>query len=376
MLIASLVFSLACGVIVWLHFAFALREWRRTRGAPTLAIDMGYTRSEGHLPASFRTKLAEWMQAEARPAEDGQGHVIERRGERIRILPTATLPDLFRSDGVLVVLGDLTCGERCTFGREVYVQGNCTIGAGSVVQAIAVDGDLVLGRTTGVVRWADAEGDVTVGADCRIGARVTARRSIRIAAGARARAFSAPEVRTLSSGTEPPLQPGSRRPAVRVPPVDDTPAAGAWPHRFDRLTDACWRYGGSLTSDRPLDVGRTLIVRGDVHAPAGSRFASDIKATGSIAIGPGSECLAGVVSDRSILVGPGTVLGGHLLAGDCAVIDRGVRGANTDTGVAAYAHRVLYVRDAVVIAGKLAAGDYVQVLDAREPAAVKGLEAR
>ena len=92
--------------------------------------------------------------------------------------------------------GNFTTDQDCSFAREIFVTGNCKVGANSTLQALAVDGDLELGDGVVVRRWADAHGAIVTHSDVRIDSRLTSRTRVKLGHGSRALSAFAPEVVT------------------------------------------------------------------------------------------------------------------------------------------------------------------------------------
>src|SRR5206468_2918400 len=99
-------------------------------------------KAEDFLGRSYRTKVKEWLQLPAL-AGPGEGErMIDRGRERIRVMRQHDCGPGTHVDDVLVVENDFVCSPGCIFSREIYVRRDCRIGAGSRLQAAAVDGSL------------------------------------------------------------------------------------------------------------------------------------------------------------------------------------------------------------------------------------------
>ena len=117
--------------------------------------------------------------------------------EKVFVVGSITYPADRNESGVLIIEGDFNCGVACEFERELMIRGNANIGAGSNLQAIAVDGELELLPNVVVRRWIDAGGAVKIGADSTIGSKVCSRKSILFEPGAEAASLYAPVIVTV-----------------------------------------------------------------------------------------------------------------------------------------------------------------------------------
>jgi hypothetical protein len=106
------------------------------------------------------------------------------------------------------------------------------------------------------------------------------------------------------------------------------------------------------------------VVKGDCVCPPGSVLEHDLKATGRLAIGDGSQCNGNLIAGKSLYLGPNTRFSGLLHAGAALWLSQGVRGAAGESLVAAHAGSSLYIEAGVTVRGKLSAGKRVKVVPA------------
>jgi hypothetical protein len=358
-------------LILYLHFYLAHRQWRRLKGRPSLEIDVNYVRMEDCLPQSFRLKVKEWLQLPA-VTVTGTERTILKGNERIRATGPMAIGDRHESDAIWVVDGDFSCGSGCEFFREIYARGSARIGHGSRLQSLAADGNATLDDGVTAARWLDSTGEMILGTDCRVGARVTSRTTVRLGMGSRVLSVFAPRVSTPGSNGSPSSQdPPMSDDLVEIPPPDESSTAeqalldaGVDPKKVVRMSADSWSYAGDLTPSRPLRVGAKLIVKGRCHLPPRSGVLHDLKADGSLHIGRGGFCEGNLVAGGDIYLAPECRFAAVVHAFGSILVSEGTRGVGKEAPVVAYAGDGIWVENNVVICGKLASPGGVMVVDA------------
>jgi predicted acyltransferase (DUF342 family) len=352
--------AVVTGGIVYLQFLLAHRVWRRTKGIPSLIIDSDYVRLEEYLAHSFRARIETWRRARDAHATAYGSRRTADQPERVRFIDGIDLPAGAIAMDVLVVDGDLTCGERSELHREVFVRGRATIAGESRLQAIAADRELTLGSGATVARWADAEGTLVLGTAAHVEGRATSRTEIRMHRGSAARSVYAPSVSTAAAGDEAESASGpERRPSL---PVDSELAperrGGEVFHAgsLRELSADCWIYDGHLRLQRPVRLKSDLIVRGDFEVPAGSILEGSVKARGSLRVGAHSRCRGNLVAGGAVTLENGTSFEGIIYAGGTIRLASGVRGVANRHAVAVYAGETVLLAPNVILQGKAAAG--------------------
>jgi hypothetical protein len=254
----------------------------------------------------------------------------------------------------------------------VWAHGNAAIGAGTQMQSVAADGSLVLEDGVWVARWADSEGDMRVGARCRIGARVTSRKAIHLGTDAQMLSAFAPLVSTTGwdgsmNGAGRPEAAGLLElgPPEGSPPAEDAlQGAGIEPSKLTRLGPQCWSYAGDFRPRVPIRLSAGLVVKGQCDLPSGSVVSGDIKAHEGLFAGDSSICDGNLVSRADICLGKGCQFAGVIHAGGSVLLSSGTRGLLKKDMVAVYAWENLCVETNVAVNGKLASGGRVVVIDA------------
>jgi hypothetical protein len=356
-----LLFSVLVMGVLYLHFALAHWAWRKLRHQPAPEIDTKYVRIEDYFAQSFRHKLEQWLKAPAAVAPTGEFRRIRKHGEWIMVCGSANYPANSENDEILALEGDFTCGGRCTFNREIHSRGSAAVGVKTRLQAIAVEGTLRLKSGTRVMRWADSAGAMTLEGGVLVRSRVTSRTSIELAQGARVLSAFAPEVTTprKSDAPEPPAT--SEEPALEIPapglegrhPLLQK-MAGFDPDRLTAMGPECWAYHGHFRPDAVVRIKSKIVVHGNCSCPAGSILEDDVKAAGTIHLGPRSVAKGSLVAILDVILGPGCVFESVIHAGRTARLSTGVRGVRRDMPVAAYGKREVCLEDDVVVQGKVA----------------------
>lgn len=359
---AFLFFAIAFCALYYVHFSVAHQAWRRIRGRQSAELDMGYVRVEDYFGQSFRAKIATWIRTLPRASNSTAGlRVFDKGGERIFVAGAAQYPAGRTEREILVIEGDFSCGRDCEFEKEILIKGDCGIGQDSEVQAIAVDGMLHLGEGTRVRRWADAVKHMTLGADAVVSSRATSRTSIEFMPGAQALSLFAPEVFTEGrheSEVQIDLAP---RAIVQLPHPDNAAKAayGYDPARVFAMGANTYLYNGDLHLEVPLHLRAAFVVRGNFSCPKESLLEGDVKAHGTITIGPASVVKGNLVAGGDLKLKPNTYFQGLLHAGGRMCLSRGVRGLRDKMPVAAYSTGVMTVESNVVVNGKLSSAERV-----------------
>ncbi len=370
-----IVFAIIFAGLLYLQFYLAHRQWKKVKGQQTSEIDVGYVRMEDYLAQSFRRKVKEWLQLPATVVSERERTILKGR-EKIRVITGGIeFGSAETCDDILVVEGDFACGPNCLFGREILVKGKATIGPGSQLQSIAVDGDLALGWDVKVARWLDSTRELIIGANCLVGARVTAAGLIRLGPGTQAGSMYAPQVvstdwdGTFLSKETPEL---SKLPAIAfseeaVAARESLEAAGFDVKKLIKLGADSWLYKGDLHLLSALRLRTKLVVKGKCDLPDGCVLEADIHADRSLNIGANSVCRGNLISGQHIHLGPGCRFAGLIHADGSVRLGQSTRGFKDEGMVVAYAGEILEVERDVAIKGKLAAGGRV-IVESTEPA--------
>lgn len=355
-------FSIVFIAIFYLHFAVAHRAWHQIRGRQSAELDMLYVRIEDYFGQSFRAKLAGWIKTLPLASGSTTGlRVIDKGPEQIFIAGGASYPAGRTESAILVIEGDFRCGVGCDFEKELMVKGNCVIGDGTEMQAVAADGTLHLGPGSRVHRWADAVGHLTLAPDAIVASRVTSRTSVEFLAGATAQSLFAPEIFTEGRHESEVRIALESETIVQVPHSgsQEKPAYGYDPAKLFAMGGDTYLYDGDLRVTAPMHLRKAMVVRGNFSCPRESLLEADVKAHGSISIGGASVVKGNLVSGKDMRLQPHAYFQGLLHAEGALRLGRGVRGLRDGIPVAAYSAGVMTVESNVVVNGKLSSAKRV-----------------
>lgn len=352
-----LVYSVCFLALFYLHFSLAHRAWITIRGKRSSELDMSYVRLEDYFGQSFRRKLKQWLSTlPAASNSTANLRVFHHGQERIFVAPSVQYPSGRVEKEILVTEGTFSCGNNCDFRREVMVHGDCSIGAGTTLQALAADGALNLGEAVTIRRWVDAVGKLTIGADTVISSRATSRTAIELLPRAYAQSLFAPEIATEGRNDDSPELSTNSGPVLQIPhrPGDPEKAQhGFDPQKLFSMGGGTYTYEGDLDITTPLHLRAPLVVRGHFSCAKESLLEGDLKAHRNITIGPTSVVKGNLVCDGDMLLKPDVYFQSILQAGGTMRLSFGVRGLREKRPVAAHATGVLTLESNIVINGKV-----------------------
>ena len=360
------IFSIFFAGLLYAHFSIAHVAWSETRGNNSQELDMSYVRVENYFGQSFRRKVNQWLKGPGETSSTGAMRVVDRGNEKVYVAGSAQYPSNRRERNVLVIEGDFSCGKACSFERELMIEGNATIGAGTDLQAIAVDRNLTMEPGVSVRRWVDAKGTVELIQDCSVQSKVCAGHSIFMGTGCAALSFFAPEISTegrVEVSTSQPERPGDFVLIPHAANMGNKVFHGYDPRLLYSMGGGTFLYNGDLKLTAPLHVRAPLVVRGNIEVIENCMLEADVKAHGSIQIGDGSILKGNLVSGGNMEIGSGSFFQSVLHSGGELRLKHGVRGWGKSP-VVAYASETLWVESNVVVRGKLASAEKVKATSA------------
>jgi len=255
-----------------------------------LRISEQYVRDPRWFGNSFRAMLAPFVAA-ARGGGSYREDVKLRTDEETHWAPDLTIAPRERLRGI-------TVGERVRVGegagiRDAYALESLDVEPHVVARTLTSDGHLHIGDSVTILRWIDAHGDVTVGADTNLA--VSASCGGRLTLGDRVRfervwgmpmasRTAAAEPFSFVKGKEP----------VHIGQVDvdaATPLILFGSARISRDTHipSHVKVHGSLEIEPGVRIGGNVIVRGDVTFAADVGVRGHVFAEGDVRLGPGSR---------------------------------------------------------------------------------------
>jgi hypothetical protein len=218
-------------------------EIRKPKDDGRLHITEQYVRDPRFFGTSFRSKLKPFVD-EARSAGYGRAELQMRTEEDVRWSPDLQIPPDERLRGIGV-------GERVTVGhgagiRDAYAIEHLDVEYDVVARTLTSNATMHIGNGVQVLRWIDADGDITVDADTDFG--LSASGGARVQLGDRVtfeRVWGAPVSSHTEMGTPFPLrEPRARssmpRPRATASPSSSTARRASLParssHRISRST--------------------------------------------------------------------------------------------------------------------------------------------
>lgn len=345
-----------CVLLLYAQLSLVAREYRELSNRPPTFIDQLHLRLERYFGLSFRSKLIDWLHLDMWPASSLERRGPSRKADRMSISTDVALPAGTATDEIIVT-HSFACGAGCSVTREVYAGGDCDIGPGSTIQAMAVDGTVAIGRGTRIVRWLDAKGNIRVEPGCCISGRITSAGQISLGRGVEFKSAFAALLVT------PPGRDALSRPSrtasehlVLDTTIDTWRRAGVNVARLRQLSVECMEYDGDLVLPT-VRLRVCLVVKGSLKIGAGSHLQSDVKAVESMWIAPHSVCVGHLTAGEHIMLGMGTTFSGVIYAERSVRLDVGCRSEGAQ--VAVHGDATVTLADSVSIRGKVSAGGHV-----------------
>lgn len=353
-------------ILFALSFYFGVREWRHPRDDTPLPIDVEYIRTENYFGVSFRAKMQEWLQT-ARPIPPVEpwkapirGVLEKPNGERILLLTAGSFGGGEQHQELVHCRGDLYLPEGSVFHREIYGLGRVESGAGAQLQALAADGDIVLGIENDVSRWVDARHKVLLRRGTVVHSRVSSLESIELERQVSAQALYAPliftsDYRPITESNTTAQQ--HQNPSAELPGGSSGEESPAWLDGIasSRLSADTWLVRGNLELRPGTHVGDNLVVQGTLRSGPQCSFNANVRADG-VELGPGNKIVGNLVSGTVLEIGEAGVVGESVVAERDIVLHAGVRVGAADREAVVSAGRDVTMETNVAVCGKIVAG--------------------
>lgn len=284
-----LLLSLALFALMLLIPAIAtIREVVRPRDDGRLRIPEQYVRDPRWFGRSYREKLAPFVAA-ARGDDSYHADVLLRTDEETRWAPDMNVPAMERLRGIAV-------GKRIRVGhgagiRDAYALESLTVERDVVARTLTSDGALRIGDAVSILRWIDADGDITVGAGTNLGVSASGGDRVTLAAGVHFERVWGKPVISQSAATAP-LELADRLGAKHFGQADvetETPVIHYGPLRISSgtqiLTDL--KVHGPLDIEAGVHIRGNVIVRGDLTLAANVTVEGHVFSECDVRLGPG-----------------------------------------------------------------------------------------
>lgn len=315
----------ACAVV--LPLVPGLLELRAASDDDALRIDASYARDPRFLGKSMRGKLLPILnetEGEARVA------FLNRKNEFARVVDRLDEGPHSRIDDVVLSRGPFRVGEESAL-LDVYARGNAHIGASSRLRTLAVDGSAILGPSTHVVRWVDAEGECTVGAGCELGQSVTASKRLLLGASVRFNRLFGRPISVVDSR------------AAEVRALTDGVAIASYAN--DRLLA---KY---LVVDDGMTYDVDIVASGDVEIGPGACVTGSIKAGGTVTVREGARVLGNVVARGTVTIETDGTIFGHIFGDRDVVLRPGALMGDRHAPKTLHASRMAYLEPGSCVFG-------------------------
>ena len=202
---------------------------------------------------------------------------------------------------------DLRTPANACLQKEIFAWTSVIIHPGNVLRAVHAEKNLELAAGTQVIRWADAEGPVTTGANCNLGISLSSGTEIHLGLNCRFRRLFAPVIQ-VGKKTE-----AQKRPHSAVLGIS---AAQIRRHRIRRShMDEDGTLKKSVLSAGKLWIDSNLIIQGSLRAISGIRvgknaiICGNLFCDGDIYLQKGCRVLGNVFSQGDIICEPGVEIG-------------------------------------------------------------------
>jgi cytoskeletal protein CcmA (bactofilin family) len=285
----------------------AIREVVRPRDEGRLRIPERYVRDPRWFGRSYREKLAPFVAA-AHGDVPYDADVRLRTDEETRWAPDMTIPPRERLRGIAV-------GERIRVGdgagiRDAYALESLAVGRDVVARTLTSDGTLSIGESVTILRWVDADGEITVapGADLGVsasgGSRVTLADRVRFE-----RVWGAPVAsRTATTAPFALSDPTRAKHIGQADVATDAPLIVYAPVRIAGGTRISGhvKVHGPLAIEAGVRVAGNVIVRGDVTFASDVTVDGHVFSEGDVRLGPG--CRVGRAGGTKTVYAAGRIL--------------------------------------------------------------------
>lgn len=319
----TLLFFACLALLFVLPLLPALVEWRLKQDAQPLQVVREHDGNIRHFAKRFQEFVAAQFGAALAGARDSAVPQLGRleNGDAYQLVGAAGVPampppgpDGAAVDALLLGAGSLQLGGGTLYEKEVYASAGIRSGDGNSFRALLAAGDIVLGQSCDVLRWAHSDSCLVAGARSRLFGRVSADRELVLHADSRFGRMHAPTIRFGEVAPPAPAPAGPRVPLERPHGLLDD-AAGRWLVADDWALPAACHHQGSLVVRGSLLVGANAWVEGsikchgDLVVQAGARIDGALVCSGNMSIGPGCTLGGPLVCEQKIVVEAGTVLG-------------------------------------------------------------------
>lgn len=204
-------------------------------------------------------------------------------------------------DRVVVLTAPTALAGGMSFPRELYASADFVGGPRTMYRAVLGDGQVTIGPTSTVLRWAHAAGDLVVGNGTVLAGRASADGAIRLGSRVKFERLGALAIIVGEGPASPP-----------TPPVRTTPFSLPM-HRSRQIGDHL-RVEGDLVIPAGESLEGNLVVAGAVTLGVGARVVGDLKAHGTVTLEAAAEVTGAVITRTKVVAGANAAMGGPVVA--------------------------------------------------------------
>ncbi len=270
-----------------------LREMAHATDAQPLQVVRTYDTDITHFAIKFKAWLeknfGDFLATQNNPAlENAEGTLQDKTAYQIigkDSSPTFSREEIYNTSTQKLILSafPLRLTESMLFEGEVYGADVIHTATHSQFRALLAEGDIHLGEGCTVLRWIHSHGSISAGVGCRLFGRASADKLITLSGGC--------QFERLNAAT---ILFGKKTPAVSQATVSLTPLAGL-PNVKDQFQ-------------------RRWLIDGDLEIPAYCSFDGDIVASHSIRIGLGSRLIGNLKSNQDMVLADGVHIDGTIVS--------------------------------------------------------------
>lgn len=335
-------------------FVPGIRVLRNKIDAAPLSVNMDYCKDPRYFSLSFKRILSDQLK-DCRIT--GFYKLQLSKQETVQIAD-----DFAAEEARNAVIGHICCvknhfasGNGSVFEKEIYVRGAANIGEKTSLRALACDGDVHVQRGVNIIRWLDAEGDITIEEECRLGISATCGKTLSLArncsfkrlyglpvvtagspvpaGGERGQADGQAaerevaaalqrRVRAWSCEDSPSPEGAIERDISRIPPHSRKDCSIITAHSLtigdDSLIRGHVKTYGNLSIGTGVTVTGHLFAEGDIHIGRDSRIAGIVFAHGSIICEDGVSVgspgrIRSVIGQKGIVLRDRTTIYGYIM---------------------------------------------------------------
>ncbi len=292
-------------LVFLLPFLPGIKELFLQRDVVPLSIRSDYVKNPRYFAESFKQKIQQGLSGDGERI--GLRQMKLSKQEMVDAVETMHMVDDTAVPHVCYVRKELSTGNRVSFDKEVFVQEKVKLGAHNRLRALACEGDISLGFGTRVERWVDASGGIEAEGSCNLGTSASCSRELCVApACSFKRLYGFPVV----SGSGADRAEADTVAASELRLIGENGAERNLTEIPPHSRKEC-----SLISSRSLVVGEGTVIGGHIKTHGSLTLESNVAvagnvfAEGAVHLGQGCRIAGTVFSQDWVYIGPGVTIG-------------------------------------------------------------------